>query len=519
MANREKPNGQHNKNSKYKNFLKDPVGIEVLIKRYRSGESHPVTLLHQMAQTMQFHLEIKETVTTADVSGFFFAFCVVIDGIQYKTGMGITKKEARFKAAELALADLLPVFEKEKHSPVKVLAMPPFLVVKEESSHSEIQANKPPERESFANFQIPNAVKDQLIKLMNSHPQFSACTASIAAFVIQTSTGCEVVAVGTGNYSTKESISTSGRMVHDSHAVVTARRSLMRFLYQHLLMFFSKMANLVEKSIFQRSNNDLLSLKSGIQLHLYLNQVPKGAIQMPSKLSLRPQTISSWEMSIEMGLHVSVEGKVFPVIAIAPECLHTKVVSLSSMDKIAQWQVLGYQGALLSHFIEPIYVQNIFVGDEDIRGIEMILRQRTEGITNQLPMLYCMVRPHISAVPAVASISADNVGQVTYGFNWSIGDSSIEVVDGLLGKTIDESPFKSGPALSSRLCKAAMLRRYKFVAEGAQRQDLLATPSYREAKRMAKQYQEAKNALRTSLMQQGFGCWPKKLMVSDDFNM
>lgn len=41
---------------------------------------------------------------------------------------------------------------------------------------------------------------------------------------------CEVVAFGTGNFNTKASASTSGRIVHDSHAVVTARRSLMRLV-------------------------------------------------------------------------------------------------------------------------------------------------------------------------------------------------------------------------------------------------------------------------------------------------
>lgn len=43
-----------------------------------------------------------------------------------------------------------------------------------------------------------------------------------------TATGCEVVALGTGNCNTKESLAPNGRVLHDSHAVVTARRSLMR---------------------------------------------------------------------------------------------------------------------------------------------------------------------------------------------------------------------------------------------------------------------------------------------------
>lgn len=35
----------------------------------------------------------------------------MIDGVEYKTGIGTNKKEARLRAAELALQDLLPSLE------------------------------------------------------------------------------------------------------------------------------------------------------------------------------------------------------------------------------------------------------------------------------------------------------------------------------------------------------------------------------------------------------------------------
>lgn len=50
----------------------------------------------------------------ASTTGLYFAFCAVIDGVQYKTGIGITKKEARLNAAELAFQDLLPTLESLK---------------------------------------------------------------------------------------------------------------------------------------------------------------------------------------------------------------------------------------------------------------------------------------------------------------------------------------------------------------------------------------------------------------------
>uniref|UniRef100_A0A3Q4H989 Adenosine deaminase domain containing 1 (testis-specific) n=1 Tax=Neolamprologus brichardi TaxID=32507 RepID=A0A3Q4H989_NEOBR len=495
------------------------VSPKTLIDRYKNGETNAISLLHQLAQTLQFHLEMKETVApgkSSDTTGLYFAFCAVIDGVQYKTGIGITKKEARLNAAELAFQDLLPTLE--------TLDVPAPLPVKEEPAISDIHARGAMlERKPFVNLQIPHAVKDRLTKLMNSHPEFSGCAVTTAAFILQTSNGYEVVALGTGNFNTKESISSNGRIVHDSHAVVTARRSLMRFLYRHLLMFFSKNANLTQTSIFQQSSSSssFLSLKSGITLHLYVNQLPKGAAQIPSKLRLNPLSMSAWQVNNEISLHLSVEGKVFSVFSSLLDHSNSKVVSMSTTDKITQWQVLGYQGALLSHFIEPIYVHSILIGDSDcseIRGMEMSVSQRVEGITSKLPMFYCMMRPHISLVSSVASSRAGG-NQLTYGINWSEGDSSLEVVDGLEGKTIEDSPFKSGSALASRLCKAAMMHRFRLVAKEAQRTDLLATSTYREAKMMAKPYQEAKNVLRAYLLQKGFGSWQDKVLVSDNFSM
>uniref|UniRef100_A0A673A4N7 Adenosine deaminase domain containing 1 (testis-specific) n=1 Tax=Sphaeramia orbicularis TaxID=375764 RepID=A0A673A4N7_9TELE len=490
----------------------------VLIEKYRQGEENAISLLYQLAQVFQFHLDLKETVTTAC---FLFAFCVVIDGFQYETGMGVTKKHAKLNAAKLALEVVLPTLEQDECVPPGTTDIPPPLSVKEDSSILEVQASRAShERKNSVNLQIPHAVRDQLTKLLNSHPEFYNCAETTAAFIIQTSSGCEVVALGTGNFNTKENASSSGRILHDSHAVVTARRSLMRFLYRHLLMFFSKASNLAEKSVFQQnSSSGLVCLKSGITLHLFVNQLPKGAAQ--SKMCLSPLSISAWRTNSDLSLHVTLEGQIYSVFSSAFERSVSKVVSVSVTDKITQWQVLGYQGALLSHFIEPIYVQSILIGDcnySDIRGMEMSVSQRVEGITAQLPMYYCMERPQISLVPSVATSGTDK-SQLTYAMNWSEGDSSLEVVDGLEGKTIEESPFKSGSALASRLCKAAMLHRFMLVAKEAQRQDLLSTRSYREAKKMAKPYQEAKNILRAYLLQQGFGSWPVKLSVSDNFRM
>ncbi|KAM9496448.1 adenosine deaminase domain-containing protein 1 isoform 2-T4 [Clarias gariepinus] len=476
-----------------------------LIDRYKNGETHAVSFLYQLSQILQFQLEMKETVTSGGVMGFYFAFCAVIDGVEYKTGMGINKKQARARAAQLALEELLPNLDHDTVSPKS--SGPPLLQVKEQSGTEEDHIKE----------LVPAAVKDVFFRLIDSYPEFSGCGETVAAFVLHSSTGCEVVALGTGNCNTKGSLAPHGRILHDSHAVVTARRSLLRYLYRHLLLFYSRNPALEEKSVFHLDESTkLLSLRREFTLNLYLNQLPKGAAQMPSRLRLNPLSISAWEVNNQIGLHVTVDGKAFSVFSSTHDPSGSRVISMSATDKITQWQVLGFQGALLSHFIEPICVNSILIGNEscnDTRGMEVAVK-RVDGVTSKLPMYYSVHQPHILLVPSVIPTDTHST-QTSLSLNWSQGDASLEVVDSAEGKSVEKSPFKSGPALASRLCKAAMLSRFNLVAKEAQREELLAAVSYREAKMMAKPYQEAKSVLKSYLATRGYGQWVEKPPISD----
>ncbi|KAJ1216880.1 hypothetical protein NDU88_004478, partial [Pleurodeles waltl] len=95
----------------------------------------------------------------------------------------------------------------------------------------------------------------------------------------------EVVAMGTGDFNYSQMICFDGRILHDSHAIVVARRSLLRYFYRQLLLFYSRNAGMMEKSIFcAEPSSCLLTLKQDINIHLYLNQLPKGAAQIKSQL-------------------------------------------------------------------------------------------------------------------------------------------------------------------------------------------------------------------------------------------
>lgn len=127
---------------------------------------------------------------------------------------------------------------------------------------------------------------------------------------------------------------------------------------------------------------------------------------------------------------------------------------MSCSDKIARWNIVGIQGSLLSSIIEPVYLHSIVLGS--LLHPEHMYRAvcgRIEKSIQGLPPPYHLNKPRLALVTSAEP--RNQAKAPNFGINWTIGDTELEVVNSLTGRTIGGQV--------SRITKQAFFDKYGFL--------------------------------------------------------
>uniref|UniRef100_A0A8D2ZX53 Adenosine deaminase RNA specific B2 (inactive) n=1 Tax=Scophthalmus maximus TaxID=52904 RepID=A0A8D2ZX53_SCOMX len=406
----------------------------------------PVALLHELRPAVRY-MCLAERVHGRPMRNFVMV--VRVEGRVFE-GCGHSKRLAKAQAAAAALQSLYNI----SLGPEKKAAR---------------RAGRRPVPYFFAE-SIFHLVREKYAELTDSCFSASHARHKVLAGIVMTRgfdlRSAQVVSLATGTKCLDlDEVSDRDSTLSDCHAEVLSRRALVRFLYSQLEPLLCESSHCDVHSIFvPNQGGGGLRLRDGVLLHMYVSSSPCGDARLNCPYETTSKVLDPGRR-FGCRLRVKVHGGegTLPVAARRANRPQDgaspgrRLVTMSCTDKMAKWSVVGLQGALLSHLVEPVYLHSLTVGALGHTGhLGRALARRLAPV-GHLPFPYRRRQPLLSCLSSGEGRPAGKAPDVS--LNWSRGDGGLEEVSTSTGRRRDSGT-------PSQLCRSSLFSRW----QGLQRQ-------------------------------------------------